>query len=392
MRILVVANAFPYPPTDGNVGPIYHFLRHLAPRLELTMLTIKPAEESAWGQGNEAFAKSGIKVQAVAWREVSKPARALICLRDGRYWANRFYAPELKDSVQAELAHGGYDGVLSWGILSAQHLPKSPGVPHVLMARDCLSLAHRRRFEATRSMRELFQYFKIRAMERDLYRRADRVFAVSPVDAEEMRKIAPAAAIDVLPTGVDAEAFRPMPEKEREGIVLFSGVMDFPPNEDAAVWLAREIWPLVRRERPDAVLRIAGRSATPNIEALRDIEGVTVTGPVERMEDEVARATVVVSPLRFGTGIKNKVMEAAFMAKAMVVTPLSLEGLPLEPGRDCLVESEPEKFAAAIVSLLGDAGERRKLGESARKAIQPFDAKSLALKLIPVFEELKKRN
>lgn len=391
MRILVLAHAFPYPPTDGHVGPIYHFLRHLAPRVEMTMLTIRPPRDEDWRKGSAIFASWGVGVKAAEWREISKTARGLRCLLDGRPWPNRFYSPELRRLVKAELARGGYDGVLSWGIMSAQHLPGRLSAGHVLMARDCLSLAHRRRYQATRSCREWLQSKKIGAMEKSLFSRADRVFAVSPIDAEAMRELAPKASIGVLPTGVDADAFRPAPEREEDGLVLFSGVMDFAPNEDAAVWAACEVWPHVSRQRPGARLRIAGRSPTAAVLKLGELPGVTVTGPVDKMEDEVARAPVVISPLRQGTGIKNKVMEAAFMAKAMVVTPLSLDGLPLTANRDCLVATKPEPFAAAIVRLLNDPAERKRLGDSARAAIEKdFSADRLALKLIPLFEEINK--
>ncbi len=391
MRLLVLAHAFPYPPTDGHVGPIYHFLRHLAPRVNLTLLTVRPLDSEHWRRGEGILAGWGMGVQAVDWRALSKTSRALLCLGDGRPWPNRFYEPELTRLTATELAHGGYDGVLSWGIMSAQHLPRRLVVPHVLMARDCLSLAHRRRYEMTHSWREWLQWKKIRAMEKSLFGRADRVFAVSPIDAAAMHELAPAARVGVLPTGVDAEAFRPAPEREEAGLVLFGGVMDFAPNEDGAVWAAREIWPRVLQQRPDARLRIAGRSPTEAVRALGRLDGVTVTGPVEKMEDEVARACVVISPLRQGTGIKNKVMEGAFMAKAMVVTPLSLDGLPLAAGRDCLVAGDPAPFAEAIVRLLGDPEERTKLGAAARAAIEPeFAADRLALRLIPVFEELRR--
>ncbi|MCE5231415.1 glycosyltransferase family 4 protein [bacterium] len=394
MRILVLAHAFPYPPNDGHVGPIYHFLKHLATRIEMTMLTIRPEDEAAWRKGREIFTGWGMHVEAVAWRRLSKFARGLACLRDGRPWPNRFYSPELTRLTEAELARGGYDGVLSWGIMSAQHLPRRRlGIGHVLMGRDCLSLAHRRRHEAHPSIREWLQWKKIAAMERALFGRADRVFAVSPIDADAMRELAPNTDIGVLPTGVDAEAFRPAPEREEAGVVLFSGVMDFAPNEDAAIWAAREIWPIVMREEPEARLELAGRSPTPEVMALDDLPGVTVTGPVERMEDEIARAAVVISPLRQGTGIKNKVMEGAFMAKAMVVTPLSLDGLPLTAGRDCIVEADPRRFASAIVGLLNNPNERIRLGESAREAIEEgYSAEKLALRLAPVFEELRNKN
>ncbi len=297
MRLLVLAHAFPYPPTDGTSA---RFTNSCVtwPRASIDAVDRPAARQRTLAPGEGILAGWGMGVQAVDWRALSKTARALLCLGDGRPWPNRFYEPELTRLTATELAHGGYDGVLSWGIMSAQHLPRRLVVPHVLMARDCLSLAHRRRYEMTHSWREWLQWKKIRAMEKSLFGRADRVFAVSPIDAAAMHELAPAARVGVLPTGVDAEAFRPAPEREEAGLVLFGGVMDFAPNEDGAVWAAREIWPRVLQQRPDARLRIAGRSPTEAVRALGRLDGVTVTGPVEKMEDEVARACVVISPLR----------------------------------------------------------------------------------------------
>ncbi len=390
MKVLTLCHAFPFPPRDGHVGPIFHFLKHLAPRLELTMLTIRPEDEGEWREGLALFQSWGMRVEAAPWRARRKPLQALACLTEGRPWPNRFYSPEFRRLVARELDGGGWDAILAWGIMSAQHLPRRPGAPMLLMARDCLSLGHRRRQQANGGLGEWLQWRKIRAMERAIFGASERVFAVSPIDAEEMRRIAPGTRVEVLPTGVDAEAFRPAPEREQDGVVLFSGVMDYPPNEDAALWLAHEIWPLVRAARPGARLVLAGRSPTAAVAELAGAD-VIVTGPVERMEDEVARAAVVVSPLRQGTGIKNKVMEAAFMAKAMVVTGLSLDGLPLEAGRDCLVADEAGAFAAAVVLLLGDAAERRRLGEAARASIaEQFDVERLVPRLVAILEETRR--
>ena len=399
MRILLISRAFPYPPHDGEAASIDRYLRRLAPRHRITLATVAPADDRRRLEGERVLGGLGLRLAAVPERRLARPLRALECLRDGRPWVNRFYEPELARLVAAELSGGDHDAVLAWGIMSAQHLPRRPGPgpipPAALMAVDCLSLAHRRRYEATGSPRELIQAIKIRAMERAMGRACRVVLAASPVDAAALRAILPATLVEVLPIGVEAEAFRPDPAREEPGTVLMSGAMDFPPNEEAALWLAREIWPLVRRRATGARLVLAGRSPTAAVAALAEaaggLPGVTVTGPVASMADQVARAAVVVSPLLQGTGLKTKVMEAAFMAKALVATPVSLEGLPLEPGRDCLVASEAGAFAGAVARLLEDEPERRRLGGNARAAIeQGFAIAPLAARLEAILEGIIK--
>ena len=389
MKILFLSQVFPYPPFDGNVLPIYHFLRCLAPRVHFTLLTTPPARVSDREAGLAKFRQWGLEVIEIEPRERSGPAQALVCLSHGRWWANRFFRPELAHRAREMLAGGGWDLVHSEGILNAQHLPSRMMTPLLLVARDCLSLGHQRRWRQTRSPAEWFRWAKIRSMEAALYRRAGRILAISPTDAEAMRTICPWGRIDLLPNGVDVNQFQPVTGCEEPGTVAFTGAMDYPPNVDAAVWFAREVWPQILRENPQSRLLLIGRDPAPEVEALSREPSITVTGRVDRIEEWLARAEVVVSPLRYGTGMKNKVLEGAAMGKAMVVSPVSIEDIELAPGRELELAEGAEAFAAKVTGLLKDSAARRRLGEAARGVVETkYTWEAMAERLWRCYQEL----
>ena len=369
MKVLVVTTAFPYPPIDGDVLPIYHFLRCLAPRVDYTLLTLPPANPAYREEGCRVLSQWGMRVEVVSRVDRSRLACAWHCLRGGRPWLNKFFSPELARWAAELLAGEHFDAVHSESILSAQHLPRQLDVGSVLIARDCLSLRHWRRWRLSHNPYEALQWLKIGWMERSLYRRADRIMAISPIDRDAMARLSGGRPVDLLPNGTDTEAFRPNPDREQPDTVVFFGAMDYPPNVDGAVFFATKVWPRIRRERPGARLLLVGRDPVDSIRALAADPSIEVTGMVERMQDWIARATVVVSPLRFGTGMKNKVLEAAAMGKAMVVTDVSLEAIDLEVGRDLVQAETVDEMAREVLSLMNDPQRRAQLGASARRTV-----------------------
>ena len=151
--------------------------------------------------------------------------------------------------------------------------------------------------------------------------------------------------------------------------VVFDGSMDFRPNVDAARWFALEVWPLVREERPEAHFYIVGRNPVPEVQALADTPGVTVTGPVDDMRPWVAGASVYVVPMRMGGGVRLKVLQAMSIGRAIVSTAMGVEGIVARPDEDMLMARTPAEFAAAVLTLLKDPALREKLGKSARELV-----------------------
>src|SRR4051795_12763497 len=132
------------------------------------------------------------------------------------------------------------------------------------------------------------------------------------------------------------------------------------------VYFCREILPRIRESEPDAALSIIGRSPTPAVRRLADIQNVEVTGRVDDVRPHVARGAVYVVPLRIGGGTRLKIFEAMAMGKAVVSTTVGAEGLPVKHGEHVMLADEPAAFADAVVALLRDPVRRTQLETAAR--------------------------
>ena len=368
MRVLVVCNFFPWPPMDGRVLPAYHFLRCLAPRVEYHVVCIRPDRDATLHEGRRVYEALGVALDAVPTTRLDSISQTMASLSAGQPWVNRQFYPALATRVRERLTEK-WDVVEVVEVMAAQHLPRQLPCKALLVARDCLSLRHWRAMRTERSPAEAVRWAKIRWMERSLVRRFDRVLAIAEPDLRELQRAAPGVPIDLLPNGVDTNDFAPQPEREEADLVVFAGNMAYRPNVDAACWFARDVWPTIRRARPEARLVLVGRDPVAAVKALAS-DSIEVTGTVPRIQDVVARASVVVSPLRYGTGMKNKVLEAAAMGKAMVVSPVSLEDLSLVAERDLIVADGAGAFAQSVLELLGDSARRAELGASARQHVE----------------------
>lgn len=214
----------------------------------------------------------------------------------------------------------------------------------------------------------LIQTAKLRRYERRLLCAADSVVAVSAADAAVLRALAPDVTPMVVPNGVDLDVYRPgLAEAEDADLVVFTGKMDFRPNIDGMAWFCETVWPLARALRPTLRLQIVGRDPVPRVRALASAAlGIEVTGAVPDVRPFIARAGIVVVPLRVGGGTRLKVLEAMAAGKAILATRLGAEGLDLADGREALLVDEPAAMARAIADLAGDGARRAELGRAAR--------------------------
>jgi glycosyltransferase involved in cell wall biosynthesis len=147
--------------------------------------------------------------------------------------------------------------------------------------------------------------------------------------------------------------------------------MDYHPNEDAVLWFAREVMPVIRRRRSDVTFEVVGKDPSEDVRALDDREDVRVTGFVEDLGEHVARAAVVVLPIRVGTGIRMKALHAMAMGKPLVSTTLAVQGIAVEDGEHAsLAEEDPAAFAEAVLGLLEDPDRQTRYRERARELVE----------------------
>jgi glycosyltransferase involved in cell wall biosynthesis len=150
---------------------------------------------------------------------------------------------------------------------------------------------------------------------------------------------------------------------------VFTGSMDWLPNEDAMTFFGREVLPLIRAKEPEVTLRIVGRAPTPPVVRLGRVPGVHVTGRVDDVRPFMQDAAVYVVPLRIGGGTRLKIFEAMAMGKAVVSTRVGAEGLPVVNERHLILADDPHEFASAVVRLLRDVNARRALESAARALV-----------------------
>jgi polysaccharide biosynthesis protein PslH len=209
-------------------------------------------------------------------------------------------------------------------------------------------------------------------------RSARRVFVVNAREADNLRELAgDDVRIEVLENGVDASSLRaPGPPIDASDVV-FCGVMDYAPNEQAALWMVSAVWPSVATHCPAARLWLVGSNPTRRLlNACAGVASVTVTGMVPDVRPYLWKSAVSVAPLLVARGIQNKVLEAVAAGLPTVVTPAVAAGLPAEVLPACSVEESPDRIAAAIVALLRRSPqERRAQAETARLDELTWDAK-----------------
>ena len=208
----------------------------------------------------------------------------------------------------------------------------------------------------------LREYLEMRAWERyerAVAKRADTVVVLTLRDREAMLPYSPTTPLVVIPLGIQAPG-RPLdPAGQPPPSVLFVGSFNHPPNVEAAIRLARSIFPRVRQRCPETVLHLVG-DAPPDISG----PGVVVTGRVPSIEPWLDRAAVIATPLASGGGMRVKVLEALAAGKAVVASPLAAEGLD---GAPLLLADGDEETAEAIIGLLEDRDRRVALATQARE-------------------------
>jgi glycosyltransferase involved in cell wall biosynthesis len=210
------------------------------------------------------------------------------------------------------------------------------------------------------------------AFERRHLRNIQMVTFVSPHDASAFRRRHPRTRVRVVTNGVDVEHFAPPPERgcspDGRPEAMFLGHLSHPPNADAAWYLLNQVAPRMREIGCAARCVIVGASPPPDMLARRGPD-VEITGWVDDVRPYLWRSAVVLLPMRVGTGIKNKLLEAWAAGCAVVATSRACQGIPARHGENLLQVDSPAELAAAVQRLLRDFALRRRLGEAGRRTV-----------------------
>jgi len=245
----------------------------------------------------------------------------------------------------------------------------------VLVMHDVRALVYERRAASAGSVRERLacrrEARRYRRFERRYCRRFDLVVTVSPADEAWVRAHYRPRRLVTVPIPVDSSYFAPLPGvRECPARIVFTGMMAHPPNVDAAAFFARDVLPLIQAKVPEAEFWIVGRDVTPAVAQLVTRPGVVVTGFVPDMRPYIAQAAVVVVPLRFGSGMRNKILEAWAMEKCVVSTRVGAEGIECTDGVNILLADDARTLADRIVAALSNSRLRDQVRAKGRALVE----------------------
>lgn len=381
MRILWLNAGLLLPLDKGGKLRTWHLMRHLAQRHQITYLSFAdPAATDAEKNGMREVCE---RLEVVPRRDPQKGSAAFYAGAASRvldplpYAAGKYRSREYRDKLTRLLDTGAFDLVVCDFLVPAVNMPSTLPCPAVVFTHNVEAEIWRRHYEAQTSTvtRWLYrqQWQRMLRFEAQTLRRFDLVLAVSDTDRETFERLYPGqlrAPIFTVATGVDTSFFTP-PERQiiEPRRLVFTGSMDWIPNEDAMKHFCADILPLVRAREPDVTVSIVGRAPTPAVQRLAAIDGVDVTGRVDDVREYIGRAAAYIVPIRIGGGTRLKIFEAMSMGKAVVSTTIGAEGLPVTDGRDVVLADAPAAFADAVVSLLRDPARRVQLEAAARELV-----------------------
>jgi len=240
-----------------------------------------------------------------------------------------------------------------------------------------------------------FETKRMATFEAEMCSRFDLVVVASEQDQEELRRgFGVRTPIEVIPTGVDCDYFRPMersvPVPKR---LMFSGSMDLLSNVDQLLWFAAEIYPLIRRRHPDVSLEIVGRSPTSELRALeRADRSIRVTGWVPDIRTHLQQADVYIVPLRVAGGVRVKLYEAMASRRPVVSTSYGSDGLQVAAGRDIVLADSAREFAEAVCALFEEPDRKEAIAEHGYRTVNEMcDWSVSAGKFVEVLERAAAR-
>lgn len=374
MKILFLTQLFPYPPVCGGTIRSWNVLKRLAERHEVTLAALVRGELGSYDCVNDICrAVHGVNVHRSGLLNLCYAASGLI--RRKPFIVIRDHVQEMQDLVNRLTSGIGFDLIYVDHLQMAQYVRREHAhglildehnVEWRILKRIAATARRGRRIFAELESRKLRDY-ELRACER-----FDKVITVTEEDRKALCADNPRLNnLCTVPIGVDLQEFSPVRLSANARAIVSIGTMSWPPNIDAVMYFARDIYPLVKQEEPKTRLVVAGSKPPKSVLNLCvDDSSIVVTGYVPDISALAEQAAVFVVPLRSGSGMRVKILNALAMGLPVVTTSLGCEGIDAMDGRDILIADDPSAFASAVVRLLRDPDERFRLGTNGRRLIE----------------------
>lgn len=383
MKILFLSLRCPYPPHRGDRIRSYNFIRQLSKQHAVTLVYFAESEtdiESA--KHLEPFCE---RVEWVRFhRSFAFMNTGIHCLSRLPLQLHYWYAPEMQRKINRLLEQEDFELIHAQLFRMGQYVTEVQGPIKVLDLCDSLALNLSRRAElesnpwlakikldcTPKRFLVKLEEKRVRRYEVNIMKAFDCGTVVARFDQDYLLKQDSSLNLLIVPMGVDLGYFQPKPATQSAPLMLFTGTMNYFPNSDAALYFCTEIFPRIRKSHPNAQFYIVGNHPSDQVKRLEAQDGVVVTGYVPDVRPYFEKASVFVAPLRAGSGIQTKNLEAMAMGVPVVTTSVGAMGLEADIGKELLVADTPADFAKQVVHLLSNAHSRETLSQTARTRVE----------------------
>lgn len=300
-----------------------------------------------------------------------------------------FYSNTVKRKIH-KLIHKIYpDHIYCFMIRMAEYVKKYKDCHKTLDYQDVLSMGMKRRYDkANFWVKPIFtyEYRTLKRYEKNIFSCFTNKIIITNVD----RDLIPHSQrqyVHVIPNGIDFEKFNGI-KKENIYDLIFAGNMSYPPNVDAALFLAKSILPRLIERFPDIKLCICGVNPISAIKALA-CKNIYVTGWVDDISAYYAQSKIFIAPMRLGTGLQNKLLEAMAMKLPSVTSPLA--GKPLEYAVEkntLMICEDIDEYVEAVSKLLCDKHFYKTIAKNGYQFVKEnYDWEEIGKKLEEVMNE-----
>jgi sugar transferase (PEP-CTERM/EpsH1 system associated) len=395
MNVLFLTTRLPYPPDSGGKVRDFNLLKGISKKHSVTLVSfIQNEKELEHLQFLSPYCKSlEVVKEGGRIRIFSALISALFTKKP--FTIAKFYSSEMRQKIYSLLNGNEFDLIHCSHLHMAQYVDNIKNIPKVIDEHNIEFIIIKRYLKEQKNYIKkalvfLLQYVKLTKYEPGIVRKFDHCFVVSQKDKDNLRSIVPDTDVTVIANGVDVAFYEPQPGKLQPDTLVFTGSMDWFPNEDAILYFYEKIWPLIKRDIKDARLYVVGRNPSNKILNLQRKEAdIVVTGYIADVRPYVVQGAVYIVPLRIGGGSRLKIVEAMAMGKAVVSTSIGCEGIDVLDNEDILIADEPEKFAANVIRLLKNNELCNKLGVNARRlAESKYSWAIIGRKLNEVYDKM----
>ncbi len=391
MRLLFIANRFPYPPFRGDKLKIYNLVKQLSKIHEIDLITfVEQQSDYQYLDELKPFFKNIVLQDLPKWKSVLNVLLGFFNAKPLQ--VNYFKSTGFSKKVKQLIDENNYDAIHVQHLRMAQYAINISHPNVILDLPDAFSLYWERRKTVKRNffvkILDNIESKKVMKYEALVLSKFKKSLVCSIEDSDFLVKKHGVKNIDILPNGVDISVFKPSNhDYSHNNQLLFTGNMDYAPNVDAVIYFVSEVLPIIQEKRKVKFI-IAGQRPIEKVKILDNGETIFVTGFIQDLTSVYNDASVVVAPLRFGAGTQNKVLEAMAMGIPVVCSNIGFQGLGIENGQGAFMKTNAAEFAQQVIELLDSEELRRKTGELGIHVIQSkFSWENIANQLDAIFKQ-----